>query len=123
MEEITDLSGLNLSYPAYALLILIIMLSLIGIPPLLGFHAKLFIIQSLVITNEIGLAIFIVLMTVIGSFYYLRVIKVMYFDDKKGSTEVISNKWVTYFFLIFLVLLGLNPEVLANLTLYALSNI
>ena len=123
IEEITDLSGLNLSYPAYALMILVIMLSLIGIPPLLGFHAKLFIIQSLVITNEIELAIFIVLMTVIGSFYYLRVIKVMYFDDKKGLAEVISSKWVTYFFIIFLVLLGLNPEVLANLTLYALSNI
>ena len=53
------------------------------------------------ITNEIGLAIFIVLMTVIGSFYYLRVIKVMYFDDKKGLAEVISSKWVTYFFIIF----------------------
>ena len=75
------------------------------------------------ITNEIELAIFIVLMTVIGSFYYLRVIKVMYFDDKKGLAEVISSKWVTYFFIIFLVLLGLNPEVLANLTLYTLSNI
>ena len=73
--------------------------------------------------DKINSAIFIVLMTVIGSFYYLRVIKVMYFDDEKGLAEVISNKWVTYFFIIFLVLLGLNPEVLANLTLYALSNI
>tara|TARA_Y100000996_G_scaffold352852_1_gene292558 strand:- start:1065 stop:2504 length:1440 start_codon:yes stop_codon:yes gene_type:complete len=123
VEEIKDLSGLNLSHPVYALMILIIMLSLIGIPPLLGFHAKLFIIQSLVITNEIGLAIFVVLMTVIGSFYYLRVIKVMYFDNQKGITELISSKWITYYLLIFLVLLGLNPEALANLTLFALSNL
>ena len=97
------------------------MLSLIGIPPLLGFHAKLFIIQSLIMTKEIGLAIFVVLMTVIGSFYYLRVIKVMYFDNESGAIEIIPGKLITYFFLFFLIFLGFNPEVLANLTLLSLS--
>ena len=121
IEQISDLSGLNLKHPSYALLILLVMLSLIGIPPLLGFHAKLFIIQSLVMTQQIGLAIFVVIMTVIGSFYYLRVIKVMYFDDEDGTIEIIPGKVITYFFLIFLIFLGLNPEVLANLTLSSLS--
>ena len=121
IEEISDLGGLNLKHPSYALLILLIMLSLIGIPPLLGFHAKLFIIQSLIMTKEIGLAIFVVLMTVIGSFYYLRVIKVMYFDNESGAIEIIPGKLITYFFLFFLIFLGFNPEVLANLTLLSLS--
>ena len=123
VENITDLNGLNLKYPAYALVILLIMLSLIGIPPLLGFHAKLFIIQSLILTNNVGIAIFVVLMTVIGSFYYLRVIKVMYFEDENGNIEIISNRSVTYVFLIFLVFLGIYPEVIANLTQFSLAHL
>ena len=57
------------------------MLSLAGIPPFVGFHAKLSKINVLIQDSYVGLAIFIVLMTVIGAYYYLRVVKVIYFDE------------------------------------------
>ena len=82
IEDIQELSGLSRNQPFPAFLLMVIMLSYIGIPPFIGFHAKLFIIQSLVHSEYIALGIFAVLMTVIGSYYYLRVIKVIYFDNE-----------------------------------------
>ena len=83
-EEIADFAGLNQRSPLYAGIMAICMFSLTGIPPLVGFQAKLSVLQALVSTGQsvyIGLAVFAVIMSLIGAFYYLRVIKVMYFDD------------------------------------------
>ena len=83
-EEITDFAGLNQRSPLYAGIMAICLFSLAGLPPLVGFQAKLSVLQALVSTGlaaYIALAVFAVIMSLIGAFYYLRVIKVMYFDD------------------------------------------
>ncbi|RKZ78162.1 MAG: NADH-quinone oxidoreductase subunit NuoN [Gammaproteobacteria bacterium] len=79
-DTIDDYKGLSERNPWYALMMLILMFSMAGIPPLVGFYAKLTVIKSVVDINLISVAIVAVLMSVIGAFYYLRIIKVMYFD-------------------------------------------
>ena len=82
-EEITDLAGLNQRSPLYAGVMAIAMFSLAGLPPLVGFYAKLAVLQALISSQQTSyllLAIFAVMMSLIGAFYYLRVVKVMYFD-------------------------------------------
>ena len=93
-EEITDLAGLNHRSPLYAGVMAICLFSLAGIPPMVGFYAKLAVLQSLVASGQgfyIGLAIFAVLMSLIGAFYYLRVVKVMYFDEPVTATTVSAD--------------------------------
>ena len=80
-DTIDDYKGLSERNPWYALMMLILMFSMAGIPPLVGFYAKLTVIQAVVDINLISVAIVAVLMSVIGAFYYLRIIKVMYFDE------------------------------------------
>ena len=123
VEAITDLSGLNYKYPATAVIILVIMLSMIGIPPFLGFYAKFYIIQSLVLTNHVYIAVFAVIMTVIGSFYYLRVIKVIYFDKLDNEINSTSSHVITYIFVGLLFLLGLFPNILSSVTFYSITNL
>jgi NADH-quinone oxidoreductase subunit N len=82
-EEITDLAGLNQRSPLYAGVMAAAMFSLAGLPPLVGFYAKLGVLQALVSsgqTSYLALAVFAVMMSLIGAFYYLRIVKVMYFD-------------------------------------------
>ncbi|AMO21936.1 NADH-quinone oxidoreductase subunit NuoN [Ramlibacter solisilvae] len=90
-EEISDLAGLNERSPLYAAIMSICMFSLAGVPPLVGFYAKLSVLQALVASGQamyIGVAVFAVVMSLIGSFYYLRVVKVMYFDAPITATTV-----------------------------------
>jgi NADH-quinone oxidoreductase subunit N len=90
-EEISDLAGLNQRSPLYAGIMSICMFSLAGVPPLVGFYAKLSVLQALVASGQalyIGLAVFAVMLSLIGSFYYLRVVKVMYFDAPITATTV-----------------------------------
>jgi NADH-quinone oxidoreductase subunit N len=82
-EEINDLAGLNQRSPLFAGVMAICMFSLAGVPPVVGFYAKLGVLQALVSSQQtlyIVLAIFAVMMSLVGAFYYLRVVKVMYFD-------------------------------------------
>ncbi len=123
IENIKDLSGLNYKYPSLAVLFLIIMLSMIGIPPFLGFYAKFYIIQSLIIENHINLAVFAVIMTVIGSFYYLRVIKVIYFDELDDKIISISSHLISYVLVLSLVIIGLFPNILSSLAFYSIKNL
>ncbi|PIT82471.1 NADH-quinone oxidoreductase subunit NuoN [Limnohabitans sp. 15K] len=93
-EEITDLAGLNQRSPLYAAVMAICLFSMAGIPPMVGFYAKLSVLQSLMVSGQsfyIGLAIFAVMMSLIGAFYYLRVIKVMYFDEPVTATTVSAD--------------------------------
>ncbi|MGY0194049.1 NADH-quinone oxidoreductase subunit NuoN [Leptothrix sp. BB-4] len=90
-DQIDDLAGLNQRNPLMAAVMGVFMFSLAGIPPTVGFYAKLSVLQALVSTNEggyIGLAIFSVVMSLVGAFYYLRVVKVMYFDDATDTTAI-----------------------------------
>ncbi|WP_396430585.1 NADH-quinone oxidoreductase subunit NuoN [Limnohabitans sp.] len=90
-EEITDLAGLNQRSPLYAGVMAICLFSMAGIPPMVGFYAKLSVLQSLIVSGQgfyLGLAIYAVLMSLIGAFYYLRVVKVMYFDEPVTATTV-----------------------------------
>lgn len=80
-ENIDDLKGLNRHNPLMAGILMFLMFSLAGIPPLMGFYAKLVILQAVLQTGQVWLAIYAVIMSLIGAFYYLRVVKVMYFDE------------------------------------------
>ncbi len=82
-DNISDLAGLNQRSPLYAGVMAICMFSLAGVPPLVGFYAKLSVLQALLASSGafyVGLAVFAVVMSLIGAFYYLRLVKVMYFD-------------------------------------------
>ena len=90
-EEISDFAGLNHRSPLYAAVMAICLFSLAGIPPMVGFYAKLSVLQALIASGQslhIGLAVFAVMMSLIGAFYYLRVVKVMYFDEPITVTTV-----------------------------------
>lgn len=90
-EEIADFAGLNQRSPFYAAVMAICLFSLAGIPPMVGFYAKLSVLQALVASGQLfhlGLAIFAVMMSLIGAFYYLRVVKVMYFDQPITASHV-----------------------------------
>ena len=94
-EEISDLAGLNQRSPWMAAVMTLFMLSLAGLPPLVGFYAKLSVLQALVTTNLTGyvwLAVIAVLLSLIGAFYYLRVIKVMYFDEPAADARRIYGE-------------------------------
>jgi NADH-quinone oxidoreductase subunit N len=92
-EQISDLKGLNRRSPWYAFVMLLLMFSLAGIPPTVGFYAKLVVLQALfvdgVTTPIVWLAVIAVIFSVIGSFYYLRVVKVMYFDEPAPETAAV----------------------------------
>jgi NADH-quinone oxidoreductase subunit N len=85
-DALDDFRGLNRRNPWYALVMLLLMFSMAGVPPTVGFFAKLFVIQALVDVGLTWLAVVAVLFAVIGAYYYLRVIKLMYFDS--AETDV-----------------------------------
>ena len=92
-EQIADFAGLNQRSPLYAGIMAMCLFSLAGLPPLVGFQAKLSVLQALISTGSvayIGLAVFAVMMSLIGAFYYIRVVKVMYFDEPIGTPQSIK---------------------------------
>lgn len=90
-ENISDLAGLNQRNAWYAFLMLLTMFSMAGIPPLVGFYAKLQVIQMLVGKGYVWLAVFAVVMSLIGAFYYLRVVRSIYFEDPQGERAPAAN--------------------------------
>ncbi len=90
-EEIADFAGLNQRSPLYAAVMAVCMFSLAGIPPMVGFYAKLSVLQALIASgqgSDIALAVFAVMMSLIGAFYYLRVVKLMYFDAPTQTAAI-----------------------------------
>ena len=87
-ENLDDLKGLNKRSPWFALVMLLLMFSLAGIPPMMGFYAKLSVLQSVIASGQIWLALVAVLFSLIGTFYYLRVVKLMYFDEPSDSAII-----------------------------------
>ena len=87
IEEIKELSGLSKNHPLVSLGLLIILFSLAGIPPLAGFFAKFYIFMAVIESEMYTLAIVGLVTTVVSAFYYIRIIKVMYFDEPKKPFE------------------------------------
>tara|TARA_B110001450_G_C17479893_1_gene423779 strand:- start:127 stop:765 length:639 start_codon:yes stop_codon:yes gene_type:complete len=93
-ETIDDLSGLSKNHPILSLSLMIILFSLAGIPPLAGFFAKFYIFTSVIEQSMYFLAIVGLLSTVIAAFYYLRIIKVIYFDEEKEKYDTDHSLWL-----------------------------
>ena len=121
-EEISDFAGLNQRSPLYAGVMAACMFSMAGIPPMVGFYAKLSVLQALIASGEplhLGVAIFAVMMSLVGAFYYLRVVKVMYFDEPITAGNVVASSGVRLVLAVngaLVLVLGLFPAGLMALS-------
>ncbi len=95
-EDIGDLSGLSKNHPLLSLCLLAILFSLAGIPPLAGFFAKFYIFKSVLEQSMYFLAIVGLLSTVVAAFYYLRIIKIIYFDEEKEKYDSDHSLWLKF---------------------------
>ncbi len=95
-EDIDDLSGLSKNHPILSLCLLVILFSLAGIPPLAGFFAKFYIFKSVLEQSMYFLAIVGLLSTVVAAFYYLRIIKIIYFDKEKEKYDDDHSLWLKF---------------------------
>jgi NADH-quinone oxidoreductase subunit N len=125
-ENIDDFRGLNRKAPWPAFLMLIMMFSLAGIPPTAGFYAKLAVFQTAIAAGYIWLAVAAVLLSLVGAFYYLRVVKVMYFDDPKDAEPVPSRPGMHGLLTangLALLLFGVLPQPLMAMCFVAVANL
>ena len=124
-ENISDLSGLYKTHPYYSVVITILMFSLAGIPPLAGFFGKFYIFIASIESNLLLLAIVGILASVVGAFYYLRIIKVIYFDESKNSFDGFSHRslgLLTHPSAILILIFCLYPLPLIKISNYAASS-
>lgn len=124
-DQLDDLKGLNQRSPWFAFMMLITMFSMAGIPPTLGFYAKFTVLQAALQAGFIGVVIFAVLMAVVGAFYYLRIIKLMYFDapvDQHPLHASMQMKILLSINALILLLMGLMPQALMSLCGFAISH-
>ncbi|MFZ6680320.1 NADH-quinone oxidoreductase subunit NuoN [Undibacterium sp. Tian12W] len=124
-ENLEDLKGLNKRNPWFALVMLLLMFSLAGIPPMMGFYAKLSVLQAVLSTGKLWLAIVAVLFSLIGTFYYLRIVKLMYFDDPVDNSPIVASADVRMVLSVnglIVVVLGILPGSLMTACVNAISN-
>ncbi|AXE62624.1 NADH-quinone oxidoreductase subunit NuoN [Candidatus Thioglobus sp. NP1] len=112
-DQIADFQGLSKSSPWLALIMLVVMLSMAGVPPFIGFYSKLFILQQVVAEGYVILAVLAVIFAVISAYYYLQIIKTMYFSDKDKSIVIyapLDMKILLSINGILILLVGLMPS-------------
>ncbi len=120
-ETLDDIAGLGRRHPWLAGVFLILVFSLAGIPPTVGFYAKLSVLEAVVQAGHIGLAVFAVMASLVGAFYYLRLVKVMYFDDPKCDAPLDCGKSARSLLTVngaAVLLLGIAPGPLMAVCLY-----
>ena len=119
VEDITDLSGLSKTNPLLSLGFLIILFSLAGLPPLAGFFAKFYIFMAVIDAKLYALAIIGLVTTVISAYYYLRIVKIIYFDESYTSFQAVKSYSLRLTLIItsLLVLLYfVSPSILIDVT-------
>ena len=112
-DQIADFQGLSKSSPWLALIMLVVMLSMAGVPPFIGFYSKLFILQQVVAEGYVILAVLAVIFAVISAYYYLQIIKTMYFSNKDKSIVIyapLDMKALLSINGILILLVGLMPS-------------
>jgi NADH-quinone oxidoreductase subunit N len=123
-ENIDDFKGLNQKSKWYAFVMLVLMFSLAGIPPTAGFFAKLSVLQAVLEAGYTWLVVLAVLLSVVGAFYYLRIVKVMYMDDPVGEITIeprAGTRWVLSAMGIVTLVLGVLPAPLMDLCVRAIT--
>jgi len=124
IEEVDDLKGLNKRSPWLALMMMIVMLSMAGIPPTVGFFTKLLVLKALVDAHLTWVAVLGLVFAVIGAFYYLRIVKVMYFDDAESTAKIELSKGTSLIFsanCLSLLYFGIFPGALITLCMNAFN--
>ncbi|MBU3725223.1 MAG: NADH-quinone oxidoreductase subunit NuoN [Burkholderiaceae bacterium] len=120
-ESLDDIKGLGRRHPWLAAIFLILIFSLAGIPPTVGFYAKLAVLEAVVQAGHIALAVFAVMASLVGAFYYLRLVKVMYFDESKIESPMDCGRTAQSLLAangIVVLLLGILPGPLMAVCLY-----
>ena len=124
-EKIDDLSGLSTNHPILSICMMIVLFSLAGIPPLAGFFAKFYIFMAVIEQSMYFLAVVGLLSTVIAAFYYLRLIKIIYFDKPKDKFDIDHNLGLkatliisTGILVLFFIYPGLLNEFVSRITIY-----
>ena len=116
-DKVEDLSGLSKNHPLLSLSMMIILFSLAGIPPLAGFFAKFYIFTAVIEQSMYFLAIVGLLSTVIAAFYYIRLIKVMYFDEQKEKYDLnhsLGLKMILVVSSTIILIYFINPNIINN---------
>jgi NADH-quinone oxidoreductase subunit N len=123
-EDLVDFKGLNQRSPWYAFIMLLLMFSMVGIPPTAGFYAKLAVLQSLMTAGYMGVAIVAVVFSVIGAFYYLRLVKLMYFDAPADEALISPTSDVKVLMSVngaAVLFFGIVPQPLMAICLYSIQ--
>jgi NADH-quinone oxidoreductase subunit N len=123
-ENLDDLKGLNQRNPWAAFLMLITMFSMAGVPPTIGFYAKFTVLQAALQAGYIWAVVFAVLMAAVGAFYYLRVVKLMYFDAAVNDAPILATfdtQMVLSINAVALLMLGLLPQTLMSICAFAIT--
>ncbi|MEP7064165.1 MAG: NADH-quinone oxidoreductase subunit NuoN [Betaproteobacteria bacterium] len=123
-ERIDDFKGLNQRSPWWAFIMLLVMFSLAGVPPTIGFYAKFSVIEAAVNQGFVWLAVVAVMASLVGAFYYLRVVKVMYFDEPIDASPIDSRGDARVLLSVnglALLALGILPQPLMGLCAIALT--
>jgi len=116
-DTLDDFKGLNQRSPWLAFLMLLLMFSMAGIPPTVGFYAKFSVLNAVVEAGHIWLAVVAVLFSLIGAFYYLRIVKLMYFDAPESHTPIVVDSDAALLMSVNglgLLVLGLLPNALMS---------
>lgn len=129
LAEIDDCRGLAVRRPCFALVLLCLLFSMVGIPPLAGFWAKWFVLKEVLAQGHVWLAVVAVLFSVVGAFYYLRVIKLMYFETPETESRLSAARegplvmqWTLAANGLVILLLGLFPNALLQLCVRAMQS-
>ncbi len=123
-DKIDDFKGLNQRSPWLAFLMLLLMFSMAGVPPTVGFYAKLSVLQAVVNAGYLWLAVIAVLFSLIGAFYYLRLVKLMYFDAPADTSPITPHADVRTLMTLnglAILVFGIMPEPLMALCLYSIQ--
>jgi NADH-quinone oxidoreductase subunit N len=122
-DRLDDFKGLNQRSPWWAFVMLLVMFSLAGIPPTVGFYAKFSVLEAAVNAGFTWLAVVAVLASLVGAFYYLRIVKLMYFDDAADDAPItarLDNRVLLSANGLALLLFGILPQPLMGLCVVAL---
>ncbi len=125
-ERLEDFKGLNARSPWFAFIMLLLMFSLAGVPPTVGFYAKLSVLQAVLGAGHVWLAVVAVMLALVGTFYYIRVVKLMYFDAPQDSAEVRGKLDASVLLSangLAVLALGILPQPLMQLCFYAIKGL